>query len=107
MERTFTIQSSGDTLPLTFDINRSVHLGAQKISFQSTDVSTKNPEEWIPVLSAILTDPTTQETVKETLDEVRRQANIKRINERAKLECIVHFVQQIPLTESPENRCPG
>lgn len=106
VERTFTTQSSGDTLPLTFDINRSVHLGAQKISFQSTDVSTKNPEEWIPVLSAILTDPTTQETVKETLDEVRRQANIKRINERAKLECIVHFVQQIPLTESPENRYP-
>jgi hypothetical protein len=61
---------------------------------------------WIAVLSAILTDPTTQETVKETLDEVRRQANIKRINERAKLECIVHFVQQIPLTESPENRYP-
>lgn len=106
VERTFTIQSSGESLPLTFDINRSVHLGAQKVSFQSPDVSTKNPEEWIPVLSAILADPTTQETLKTTLEEVRRQANINRINERAKLECIVHFVQQISLTENAENRYP-
>lgn len=106
VERTFTIQSSGSTLPLAFDINRSVHLGAQKVSFQSPDVSTKNPEEWIPVLSAILADPTTQATLKTTLEELRRQANIKRISERAKLECIVHFVQQIPLTENAENRYP-
>lgn len=106
VERTFTFQSSGSTLPLTFDINRSVHLGAQKISFESQDISTKNPEEWIPVLHAMLADPTTQDTLKETLEEIRRQANIQRINERARLECIVHFVQQIPLTEDAENRYP-
>ncbi|MCA1916260.1 hypothetical protein [Methanospirillum hungatei] len=106
VERTFSIQSSGNTLPLTFDINRSVHLGAQKVSYQSSDVSTKNPEEWIPVLSAILADTTTQETLKTTLEELKRQANIKRISERAKLECIVHFIQQIPLTENAENRYP-
>ncbi len=106
VERTFSIQSSGNTLSLTFDINRSVHLGAQKVSFQSSDVSTKNPEEWIPELSAILADKTTQETLKITLEELRRQANIKRISDRAKLECIVHFIQQIPLTENAENRYP-
>jgi hypothetical protein len=91
---------------MIFSVNRSVYLGAQKIAFQSSDISTRNPEEWVPVLSAILADPTTRDTIQATLAEIRRQANMKRISERAKPECIVHFIQQIPLTEQSENRYP-
>ncbi|HOL41950.1 MAG TPA: hypothetical protein PLY78_08980, partial [Methanospirillum sp.] len=54
VKRTFTIQSSGSALDMIFSVNRSVYLGAQKISFQSSDISTRNPEEWVPVVSAIL-----------------------------------------------------
>ena len=105
-QRIFDFRSSNEIISLHFTINRTVYLGAQDISFNSKDIQAKNPEEWIPILTDMLKDNTTQETVESTLAEIRKETNIKKISSSAKLESIIHFVQQIPLTEETENRYP-
>lgn len=104
--RTFELSSSGKRLPLSFEVNRSMLLGAQQISYKTNEILQKNPEQWLPVLRQFLTDPATRDTLNTTLTELNREANINRLNEQKRLESIIHFVQQIPLTDETDNRYP-
>ena len=104
--RTFEIQTSGTTFPLSFEINRSVLLGAEKVSYKTNEILQRNPEHWLPALKQFLSDPTTQETLSSTLVEINREANINRMSDQRRLESIIHFVQQIPLTDESDNRYP-
>lgn len=106
VERTFDIQSAGETIPVSLQVDRSVYLGAQKINRNVQDIATKNPEDWAPVIATELADPTTSETIRSTLETLRYEGTSKKFDEREMVEFIAHFIQQIPLTDETENRYP-
>ncbi|WP_181391358.1 6-bladed beta-propeller [Methanospirillum stamsii] len=106
VERTFTVLSSNTEIPVSLQVDRSVYLGAQKISMDTKDIATKNPEEWGPVIAQELSDPTTEETIRDILDTLLYEGNSRSFNEREMVEFIAHFVQQIPLTDESDNRYP-
>lgn len=106
VERTFTIQSSNQVIPVSLQVDRSFYLGSQKINRDRQDIPTKNPEEWAPVLVYELSDPVNKETVRTILDTLLYEGHSQSFDERQMVEFITHFVQQIPLTEETDNRNP-